>query len=72
MHQQKSLPLGDEQALDGLWEGFPEQAREEMIEHFARLLAATLRPETAPTAERTDTPRAEQNRGTMEQTPNSQ
>ncbi len=53
MHQQKSLPLGGEQALDGLWEGFPEQAREEVVERFARLLTTILRPETTSTAEGT-------------------
>ncbi len=54
MHRQKSLPLGGEQALDRLWEGFPEQAREEVVEQFARLLAATLRSEAAPAAKGTD------------------
>lgn len=43
MHRQKTLPLDSQQALDALWLRFPEEIRREVVEIYARLMAAAAR-----------------------------
>ena len=45
MHRQNTLPLDDQEALDALWERFPEEGRREVAELYARLMAAAVRGE---------------------------
>ena len=42
MHRQKTLPLDGRQPLDVLWERFPEESRREVVEIYARLMAAAV------------------------------
>jgi hypothetical protein len=39
MFKQRCLDLFEEQGLERLWEGFPEEARAEVTAHYARLMA---------------------------------
>jgi hypothetical protein len=39
MVKQQWLAFLEEERLERLWEGFPEQARREVTEHYARLMA---------------------------------
>ena len=45
MHRQKTLPLDGQEALDALWERFAEEGRREVVELYARLMAAAVRAE---------------------------
>lgn len=45
MHRQKTLPLDGQEALDALWERFPEEGRREVAELYARLMTAFVRGE---------------------------
>ena len=39
MIKQRRLAFLEQECLEALWERFPEQAREEVTQHYARLLA---------------------------------
>jgi len=39
MIKQRRLPFVESEYLDSLWEKLPNQARDEVIEHYARLMA---------------------------------
>jgi hypothetical protein len=45
MHRQKTLPLDGRDALDALWQRFPEASRREVVAIYARLMAAAVRGE---------------------------
>jgi hypothetical protein len=45
MPKQKRLPLSEENSLEALWEQLSEGSREEVINLYARLIAAGLRQE---------------------------
>ncbi len=45
MHRQKTLPLDGQEALDALWERFPEGNRREVVELYARLMIAAVHGE---------------------------
>lgn len=45
MHRQKTLPLDGQEALDALWERFPEDGRREVVSLYARLMAEAVRAE---------------------------
>lgn len=45
MHRQKTLPLDGQEALDALWERFPEGGRREVVSLYARLMAVAVREE---------------------------
>ena len=42
MFKQRRLEFVEEEWLEALWERFPEQARREVTEQYARLMARTL------------------------------
>ncbi len=42
MHKQLWLEFIEQEGLEALWEGFPEKAREEVTELYARLMAQSL------------------------------
>ncbi len=42
MHKQLWLELIEQEGLEALWEGFPEQARTEVTQRYARLMAQML------------------------------
>ena len=42
MHKQLWLGFIEQQGVEALWEGFPEQARREVTELYARLMAQRL------------------------------
>jgi hypothetical protein len=46
MLRQKTLPLDGQEALDVLWLRFPEGSRREVVEIYARLLAAAASGES--------------------------
>ncbi len=39
MMKQRCLTFLEQECLEALWERFPEQAREEVTQHYARLMA---------------------------------
>jgi hypothetical protein len=39
MHRQKTLPLDDQESLETLWDGFPEEHRREVSRLYSRLMA---------------------------------
>ena len=41
MSKQQRLAFIEEEQLERLWEAFPEPARREVTQHFARLMART-------------------------------
>ncbi len=41
MFKQRQLAFIEEGQLERLWEAFPEQARSEVTQHYARLMART-------------------------------
>lgn len=45
MHRQRTLPLDGQEALDALWQRFPEEARQKVLEIYARLLALAVHGE---------------------------
>ncbi len=42
MDKQLWLEFIEQESLEALWEGFPEQAREEVTQRYARLMAQML------------------------------
>jgi hypothetical protein len=42
MHKQLWLEFIEQAGVEALWEGFPEKARREVTEHYARLMAQRL------------------------------
>jgi hypothetical protein len=42
MPEQRWLAFIEEEGLEGLWEGFPEPARREVTQRYARLMAQML------------------------------
>ena len=45
MPKQKSLPIEGQQALDALWELFPEGNREAVVTLYARMMLSAIRGE---------------------------
>jgi len=39
MHKQRTLPLTDQAAIEGLWERFPEPNRDELVKLYAQMIA---------------------------------
>ena len=48
MSRQRRLPFPEETALERLWEHFPEANRQELVAHYARLLARLAREYCRP------------------------
>ena len=42
MHRQRWLGFVQQELLESLWDRFPEEARTQVTEHYARLLARML------------------------------
>ena len=42
MHRQRWLGFVQQELLESLWDRFPEEARRQVTEHYARLLARML------------------------------
>jgi len=43
MSRQRKLPFPEEPALEALWDQFPTARRQELVMHYARLLARLAR-----------------------------
>ena len=58
MSRQRKLPFPEEPAFEELWEQFPGASRQELVAHYARLLARLARESRNPARgeERVDDP----------------
>jgi hypothetical protein len=58
MSRQQKLPFPEEPALEVLWDQFPAASRQELVMHYARLLARLARESRRPAnrEERVDEP----------------